>query len=190
MKRAFILKAVFLTLLVSAHLCSKAQNLQQDTVKMDSTIKQLNTKIRNAFIELGGAGLALTANYDQRFNQGRDKWGFRAGAGYYNTGANWVFSVPLQVNYLYSLNKNADPTGFWGSSFLELGVGTTFVRSQGSTNGTTFEFDDITGFCGTATIGYRYQQDSGGFNFRIGFVPVVYYNGLIAEGGISAGWTF
>jgi hypothetical protein len=190
MKRALLIKAFLLTILVSAHLCSNAQNLQQDTVKMDSTIKEAGAKIRNVFIELGGPGLALTANYDQRFNKGRDKWGFRAGAGYYNTGANWVFSVPLQVNYLYSLAKNADPSGFWGSSFLELGAGTTFVRSEGSTRGTTFEFDDITGFIGTATIGYRYQQDSGGFNFRIGFVPVVYDDGLLFEGGLSAGWSF
>ena len=100
MKRALLLKAVLLTFLVSAQLCAKAQNLEEDTVKRDSTITP-ESKPRTVFIELGGPGLALTANYDQRFGDGRDKWGFRAGAGYYNTGANWVATVPLQVNYLY-----------------------------------------------------------------------------------------
>jgi len=191
MKRALLLKAVLLTFLVSAHFCAKAQNLEEDTVKRDSTIKPAS-KPRTVFIEVGGPGLALTANYDQRFGDGRDKWGFRAGAGYYNTGSNWVATVPLQINYLYSLSDldKSGGSGIFGSTFLELGIGTTFVRSEGSTTGTTFEFDDVTGFIGTATIGLRYQQESGGINFRIGFVPILYDDGLIAAGGLSIGYTF
>jgi len=131
------------------------------------------------FLEVGGPGLALTLNYDTRFN-GRDKWGYRIGAGYYNTGSNWVASVPFQINYLYGKTN----------SFLELGAGTTFVRSNGTNTGTNFEFDNITGFIGTATIGYRYQQENGGINFRIAFVPIIYDDGLIAAGGISIGYTF
>jgi hypothetical protein len=188
MKRALILKAVLLVLFVSAHLCSQAQNLEEDTVKRDSTISAA-TKLHTMYLEVGGPGLALTANYDMRFGEDRDKWGYRVGAGYYNTGANWVATVPLQINYLYAFNKSGGP-GFMESSFAEFGAGTTFVRSQGSTRGTTFEFANITGFIGTATIGYRYQQDNGGINFRIAFVPVVYDDGLLWEGGLSLGYTF
>jgi len=179
MKKAFLLKAVFLLLLVTSHFCLKAQNLEEDTVKRDSTIISVD-RPRTVFLEVGGPGLALTVNYDTRFGNQRDKWGYRVGAGYYNTGANWVASVPLQINYLYGHR----------SSFLELGAGTTFVRSQGSTNGSFFQFDNITGFIGTATIGYRYQQDNGGINFRIAFVPILYDEGLIAAGGFSIGYTF
>jgi hypothetical protein len=179
MKRAFLLKAILLLLLITSHFCLKAQNLEADTVKRDSTIKQAD-RPRTVFLEVGGPGLALTLNYDTRFGNKRDGWGYRVGAGYYNTGSNWVASVPMQINYLYGK----------GSSFLELGAGTTFVRSQGSTNGTYFQFDDITGFIATATIGYRYQQDNGGINFRIAFVPILYDEGLIAAGGISIGYTF
>jgi len=179
MKKAFLLKAILLLLLVTSHFCLKAQNLEEDTVKRDSTIKPAG-KPRSVFIEVGGPGLALTINYDTRFGEDRDKWGFRIGAGYYNTGANWVATVPFQINYL----KGS------GNSFLELGAGTTFVRSEGSTNGSFFQFDNITGFIGTATIGYRYQQDNGGINFRIAFVPILYDEGIIAEGGISIGYTF
>jgi hypothetical protein len=136
------------------------------------------------FLELGGPGLALTVNYDTRFGNERDKWGYRVGIGYYNTGANSVFSVPLQVNYLYGFHKEG------GSSFLELGAGTTFVRSQGSTTGTTFQFDDDTGFIATGTIGYRFQQDNGGINFRIEFTPIVSDYGFSPAGGVSVGYTF
>ena len=179
MNKAFLLKAVFLLFLITSHFCLKAQNLEEDTVKKDSTIKSVG-RPRSVFIELGGPGLALSLNYDTRFGNGRDKWGYRIGAGYYNTGSNWVATVPFQINYLYGR----------GHSFLELGAGTTFVRSEGSTNGTYFQFDNITGFIGTATIGYRYQQANGGINFRIAFVPILYDQGLIPAGGLSVGYTF
>ena len=184
MKKAFLLKAIcLLTLIITSHLSLKAQNLEENPIKRDSTIIEAK-KPQSVFLEVGGPGLALTVNYDTRFGNRRDGWGYRAGAGYYNTGSNSVFSVPLQVNYLKGFSK----TG--GSSFAEFGAGTTFVYSKGSTNGTYFQFDNVTGFIGTATIGYRYQQDNGGINFRIAFVPILYDEGLIAAGGVSIGYTF
>ena len=178
MSKAFLLKAVFLFVLVTSHLFLKAQNLEENPIKRDSIITP-EKKPKAIFLEVGGPGLALTVNYDTRFGNSVDKFGFRIGGGYYNTGANWVATVPFQINYLYGKN-----------SFLELGVGTTFVRSVGTTGGTVFQFDNITGFIGTGTIGYRYQQENGGINFRIAFVPVLYDEGLLAEGGISIGYTF
>ncbi|HZY37895.1 MAG TPA: hypothetical protein VFE53_14655 [Mucilaginibacter sp.] len=188
MKRALLIKGIFLALLVTSQLCAKAQNLEEDTVKRDSTIVPAE-RPRTVFLEVGGPGLALTANYDTRFGNQRDKWGYRVGAGYYNTGANWVATIPLQLNYLYSLGKSGG-SKFAESSYLELGIGTTFMRSQGSQNGTTFQFDDDTGFFGTATIGYRYEQQDGGINFRIGFVPTISAYGFIPIGGLSVGYTF
>jgi hypothetical protein len=179
MKKIYILKAVFLLAFITSHFLSKAQNLEENTVKRDSTIIAA-TKPKTVFLEVGGPGLALTVNFDTRFGDRRDGLGYRIGAGYYNTGANWVASAPLQLNYLYGK----------GSSFLEVGAGTTFVRSVGSNRGTFFEFDNITGFIGTASLGYRYQQENGGINFRIAFVPIVYDEGIIAEGGFSIGYTF
>lgn len=179
MKKASILKAVFLFILITSHFCLKAQNIGENPVKKDSVLVR-EIRPKTVFLEVGGPGLALTANFDTRFGNTRDQWGYRIGAGYYNTGANWVASVPFQLNYLYGGKNN----------FLEMGAGTTFVRSKGSTRGTTFEFDNITGFIGTATLGYRFQPDNGGINFRIAFVPVLYDEGIIAEGGLSIGYTF
>jgi len=179
MNRAFLLKAVVLLSLVTSHFCLKAQNLEEDTVKRDSTITSVE-RPRTVFLEVGGPGLALTFNYDTRFGNKRDGWGYRVGAGYYNTGSNSIASIPLQITYLYGK----------GSSFLELGAGTTFMTSHGSTNGTYFQFDNDTGLFATGTIGYRYQQDNGGINFRIAFVPTVSSYGFIPIGGASIGYTF
>lgn len=180
MNKAHILKTFFLFLLILlSHFRLKAQSLEEDTVKRDSSVAESH-RPRTVYLELGGPGLALTVNYDTRFGSGRDKWGYSVGTGYYNTGANSVFTVPLQINYLYGKT----------SSFLELGVGTTFLNSKGSTNGTVFQFDNVTGFIGTGTIGYRYQQEEGGINFRIAFVPILYDQGLIYGGGLSIGYTF
>jgi hypothetical protein len=184
-KKTFTLKAVFLLLLITSSFYLRAQNPETNPIKRDTTVEDVK-KPRTVFLEAGGPGLALTVNYDTRFGKRRDKWGYRVGAGYYNTGANWVASIPLQINYLYGITpSNPNP-----SSFIELGAGTTFVRSHGSANGTFFEFDNVTGFIGTATIGYRFQQDNGGINFRLAFVPILYDDGLIASGGFSVGYTF
>jgi len=182
-KKTFTLKAVFLLLFITSSFYLRAQNLEANPIKRDTVVEDVK-KPRTVFLEAGGPGLALTINYDTRFGQRRDKWGYRVGAGYYNTGANWVASVPLQINYLAGLTRTAP------NSFIEFGAGTTFVRSHGTTNGTFFQFDNITGFIGTATLGYRFQQDNGGINFRIAFVPVLYDDGVIAEGGFSIGYTF
>ena len=179
MMKSFILKSFFLLLFATSYLCSKAQNLEEDTVKRDST-SITGKKPRTVFLEIGGPGLAFTVNYDTRFGNTRNKWGYRIGMGYYNTGANSVFTIPFQINYLHGS----------GNNFLELGAGPTFINSKGSTKGVTYQFDDVTGFIGTATVGYRYQQDNGGINFRIAFVPIFYDEGVILGGGISFGYTF
>jgi hypothetical protein len=181
MKKALLLKAFCLFALIIPHFYAGAQSLEEDTVKRVAKIIQ-DSKQRAVYLEIGGPGLAATINYDTRFgsNSGNTGLGYRVGAGYYNTGANWVATAPFQVNYLYGGNV----------SFLEVGVGTTFVRSVGSTKGITFEFDNITGFIATASIGYRYQQSNGGINFRIAFCPIYYDDGLTFDGGLSIGYTF
>jgi hypothetical protein len=161
--------------------------VKKDTsvVKRDSIIANddsnitANTKI--VFFEVGGAGLALTLNYDARIGHKVNGWGFRVGAGYYADGyGNSVTTVPLQVNYLVGN----------GPHFLELGAGTTFLNSYGSNTGKTFIFDRVTGFIGTATIGYRFQSPDKRLNFRLAFVPIFYDEGVIPAGGLSVGYTF
>ena len=137
-------------------------------------------KAKNMFLEVGGAGLAISANYDSRFNAERNGWGYRVGVGGFVSGGNNVITVPFQVNYLMGEH----------SSMLEIGGGTTFLSSRGDNKGKTWEFDKVTGFIATGSIGYRYQPEHKGLSFRIAFVPILYDEGLIPAGGISVGYTF
>jgi len=156
----------------------------QTKIKVDTagTIKEISSPRTNKilFAEVGGPGLAITLNYDARFGSDRGGLGFRIGMGYFGDGGNTVFTVPFQLNYLIG----------HGSNFIEIGGGTTFLNSTGDNTGKTFIFDRVTGLIGTATIGYRYQSDEKRVNFRIGFVPIFYDEGIIWAGGVSIGYTF
>lgn len=164
------------------------QQIKRDTVyihKRDTVfIKQTPASTisnRSLFLEVGGPGLAISLNYDKRFSDDkRNGWGFRIGTGYFGDGGNTVFTIPFQVNYLMGS----------GSNLFEVGAGTTFLNSTGDNTGKTFIFDRVTGFIGTATIGYRYQPQTSSLNFRIGFVPIFSDEGITPAGGISIGYTF
>ncbi len=154
---------------------------KSDTTKFAADTTQQTIKAQNVYLELGGPGLAISANYDTRFHKERNGWGYRVGVGFFSSGGNTVFTVPFQVNYL--IGEHA--------LMLELGAGTTFLNSTGTNVGNSkWEFDKITGFIATATIGFRYQPEQKGLNFRIGFVPILYDEGIIPAGGISVGYTF
>jgi len=146
-----------------------------DTVLI-ATPKHTSNKI--LFLEVGGPGLAISINYDQRFSGGKEGWGYRIGTGYFGDGGNTVFTVPLQINYLVGSN----------GKYFEFGGGTTFLNTTGDNKGKTFIFDRVTGFIGTATIGVRYEPAKS-LNFRLGFVPI-FANYIIYAGGFSVGYTF
>ncbi len=161
-----------------------------DTVyimKTDTIYKPLKDdktrSMKAIYAEVGGPGLAISLNYDARFNGAERKGlGFRVGAGYFSDNyGNTVFSIPIQVNYLLTKDEN---------NFVEIGGGTTFLNSTGNNKGRTFIFDKVTGFIGTATLGYRYQPVNHKLNFRIDFVPIFYDEGIIWAGGVSIGYNF
>jgi hypothetical protein len=160
--------------------------LKKDTVyitKVDTinttTPRHQSNKI--LFLELGGPGLAISLNYDQRFSTKKTGLGFRVGMGYFGDGGNTVFTIPLQLNYLLGNN----------GKFFEFGAGTTFLNTTGDNTGKTFIFDRVTGFIGTATIGVRYEPAKS-LNFRLAFVPIFAGpgEGVIPAGGFSIGYTF
>jgi len=151
---------------------------QTDTVNTTTQRHQSNQII---FLEIGGPGLAISINYDQRFSTEKTGLGFRVGTGYFGDGGNTVFTIPLQLNYLLGNN----------GKYLEFGAGTTFLNTTGDNTGKTFIFDRVTGFIGTATIGVRYEPAKS-LNFRLDFVPIFAGpgEGVIPAGGFSIGYTF
>ena len=160
---------------------SDTTKMKKDTALMVTDTTQHVNKAVAAYLEVGGAGLAISGNYDARFHEQRDGWGYRIGAGYFASGGNTVFTVPFQIDYLTGEH----------SMHIELGAGTTFMNSTGTNVGNSkWEFDKITGFIATATVGFRYQPEQKGLNFRIAFVPILYDEGVIPAGGVSIGYTF
>jgi hypothetical protein len=161
-------------------LLAKADTTKKDTSNADSIGFQ---KQRIVFAEIGGPGLAISANYDMRVQIGSSNklFGFRAGFGYFQSGNNWVFTVPLQANYLYGKD----------GKFLEFGLGTTFLVSRGDNySSKNFIFDNDTGFIATGTIGIRYAPRNTHVNFRLAYVPILDSDGLVNIGGFSVGYTF
>jgi hypothetical protein len=155
---------------------SAAQTAAQDEVSDDNS----QVKARSLYLQLGGAGLAISANYDARFNAERNGWGYTVGVGGFSAEGNSVITVPFQVNYLIGEH----------SSMLQVGGGATFLHSTGNNTGKTWSFDKITGFVATGSFGYRYQPEQKGISFKVEFVPIMYNEGIIPAGGISVGYTF
>jgi len=160
---------------------SDTTSMKKDTALMVADTAGHVAKAKAYYLEVGGAGLAISANYDSRFHDERNGWGYRIGAGFFSSGGNTVFTIPFQVNYLTGEH----------SMHMEMGAGVTFLNSTGTNVGNSkWEFDKVTGFIATATLGFRYQPEHKGLNFRIAFVPILYDEGLIPAGGVSIGYTF
>jgi len=142
-------------------------------------------RAQNVFIEVGGQGLALTANYDSRFTKKRDGLGGRIGIGHIASDGSSVTTVPVSLNYLLGKERQ----------FFEVGLGATFATA--TLDGNFFDFDDNdedesgNGVIGTMSFAYRLQPVDSGFAFRAGFTPIFGRNFFIPYYfGLSLGYTF
>jgi len=148
------------------------------------------------YVELGGAGLPFSFNYDFRFDKDRlDSWGMRVGAGGYALSNENFFTLPIQINKL--MGK--------GPHYFEMGAGATLVAFKTSSysfcrSGSYDQFGnficddtfisrsdetefilDINGspnLMGTLTLGYRRIPVDGGFTWRANLTPIFNSNGF------------
>lgn len=122
------------------------------------------------YAELGGPGIAISVNYDRRFNKKTDGLGMYAGLGYgFSTSPSYL-TVPVGVNYL--LGKNG--------KYFEMGAGLSYLGILSSDDKGTYigvidnYYSGKKGYLlGTMTFGYRRQPINGGFNFRVGLSPFI-----------------
>ena len=134
----------------------------------------------NIFIELGGNGLFLSANYDQRFNKTGKGLGFRAGLGFvpgfgFGFGEiSTLFTIPVGLNYLVGN----------GPHHFEVGAGATYVSGNINVFG---EDEDASGVAFVPNVAYRYQKLGKGFTGRISISPLVGGGGMSFYFGISGG---
>ncbi len=130
------------------------------------------------YLNLWGEGNLLSINYDRRFKNQLDGWGWHVGIGgivlpdYNFTEIN----LPVGVNYLMGNKGN----------YLELGINESVVFDKLSQpEGGEAEITSLYGvnIHGTnslwsltsGTIGYRRQPKNSGFCFRVGILPFITY---------------
>lgn len=163
---------------------------------------------RSAYVELGGAGLAYSFNYDFRFDKSRmDSWGMRIGAGGYGLDGDSFFSFPVMVNKLYGK----------GPHYFEMGAGMTlfafspnrysyctsgyfdpngeYICNSTVTEDSSYEFilqvDGSPSVMGTFNFGYRRVPVDGGFTWRFNLTPIFNNNGFWPIfAGVGFGYAF
>ncbi|TWR23816.1 hypothetical protein FPZ42_18730 [Mucilaginibacter achroorhodeus] len=160
-----------------------AQSIKTDTsskAKADSVYKSLfNQRGKTLYLELLGAGVYYSLNYDIRFAGKQNGVGARAGVVYFKSqGEGETFAIPLLINYL--IGKR--------SHYLEIGAGGLFFyhknRYDNGFDSKRFANDVIKnpninpadyyiepnpyGVYLTGSAGYRYQPLKGGVSFRLG----------------------
>ncbi|WP_026952645.1 hypothetical protein [Algoriphagus mannitolivorans] len=148
---------------------------------------------QSLFLELGGAGLPYSFNYDFRFDKTKmDSWGMRIGLGGYSTRNESFFSMPIMVNKLYGQ----------GPHYFEMGMGFTFFafnedRYSYCQNGyydqnnnfvcTSYytssysyilDVDGSPSVMGTLNFGYRKVPVDGGVTWRLNLAPIFNNNGF------------
>lgn len=112
---------------------------------------------RLVYFEAGGPGLA-SFNYDQRFNNTDEGWGFRVGiGGYLNHNAGTMY-FPLGINYAVSRDNR---------NFFEVGAGVTFVSTSEPSSTDLFK-----NTFGHLSFAYRMQPRRNGIFYKLALTPV------------------
>ncbi|GAB3646145.1 hypothetical protein GCM10028791_05610 [Echinicola sediminis] len=156
-----------------------------------------NVPTQAVFVEVGGAGLVYSFNYDTRFDKNRiDSWGLRAGIGGYALSDESFLSIPVQLTRIFGKQQH----------FFEIGAGATLVNYKDTyfdyySGSATEESDKSYHFIldmgetpsviGTMNFGYRRIPEDEGFTWRVNLTPVFNSDGfwpLFA--GLGFGYAF
>lgn len=165
-----------------------SQNTDSLELETDSIVTTKNA----IFLELGGNGIFYSLNYDRLFPIS-EKVNISSRVGiHYTNGFPLEFyrtmAVPIEVSGLYSIHQN--------KHFIEIGAGITYLN-----NHDLFVNQTENILACSFRAGYRFQNPSGGFFFKIGFVPLYDFyvenpipdvprNTWLFSGGIGFGVTF
>jgi hypothetical protein len=146
-------------------------------VQAQQVVDSDTARAQNVYVELGGQGIALSANYDTRFSNKRNGLGGRIGIGFIGGDGNNITTIPVGLNYLIGNGK----------SFFEVGLGATYFSAKFNNHFFDKYFNN---FIGTASFSYRFQPLKSGFSFRGGITPLFGSEFLLPYYGISLGYTF
>ena len=137
----------------------------------------------NIYAEALGSGLVYTLNYERLLSQ---SFGLRLGFGYLPVSATKTNGTTVHESATSApLTLSWFPFGA-SSSKLEIGAGFSYVDLTKSVRG--FPQGSTIGYAGI--VGYRYEEEDGGFLFRAAFTPIILTGGFYAWGGVSLGFGF
>ncbi|PZX54852.1 hypothetical protein [Algoriphagus chordae] len=162
---------------------------------------------QSIFVELGGAGLPYSFNYDFRFNKTKvDSWGMRVGFGGYAVDQSSFFSLPVMVNKLLGKGPHYFEVGFGATFFTfdnsnsDYCIDGTYDPNTGIYTCTTYESSDYNfildvdsspSLMGTLNFGYRRVPVDGGFTWKININPIFNNNGFWPlYAGVGFGYAF
>lgn len=155
----------------------------------DVTPKKKVTAFNSIFAEGLGVGVLYSINYERRLGE-EGLFAGRIGFSYISVAANSGTSAPnvtlttFPITFSYLGIGNA-------SHKLELGAGGMIAYASAS-SGVAGSFSSTSGAGGAATVllGYRFQPDTGGLQFRVGFSPLVGSGAVLPWGYLSLGGAF
>src|SRR5574338_1326158 len=147
---------------------------------------------KSAYIEFGGNGIGISANFDSRFSKSEKGLGFRAGIGVLpgisatdlSSGQTDITTpamlvIPIGINHLAGKAPH----------YFESGIGADYVNFSGKYS---FFGSDVGIKGGTVlfvpSIGYRYAKTGKAFQGRIFLSPLIGSGGIIPWVGFSAGY--
>ncbi|WP_148661255.1 hypothetical protein [Flavisolibacter tropicus] len=150
-----------------------------------SAFPQSSFKKNDVYGEFMGNGIFASLNYERQLTN-KPGLGVRAGIGYFSGDEKFRLSVPLGVNYLFTLNIN--------KSFLDVGVGGTWSGSAGLM---TLKQEAAAGgrdysehiWSLVPSLGYRRHTKSD-FMWRVNFTPIFNKYRAMPWIGISIGKRF
>ncbi|WP_075351404.1 hypothetical protein [Algoriphagus marinus] len=176
---------------------------------LSASAQEFESKVpsKSIYVELGGAGLPYSFNYDFRFDKSKvEGWGMRVGLGGYTTTNESFFSAPIMVNRLYGK----------GVHFFEIGIGATvfafdndysdycisgyfdqntgqYICQEYSSSSYSFilDVDGSPSVMGTMNFGYRRIPVDGGFTWKVNLNPIFNNNGFWPlYAGVGFGYAF
>ena len=147
------------------------------------------------YLELLGNGVFYSVNYERALSQSlRGRIGFMSGGlafkaiclliPCYGDEQDRFNLAPLTVNYIHGKGEHK----------FEIGLGVAIAF--GAKGEFDFDFNDViiidqtTRFLGTGTIGYRFQPETRGTLFRLGFTPLFSNKGVLPWGGMTIGYAW
>jgi hypothetical protein len=136
---------------------------------------------RSLFLEFGGNGCGLSANFDSRFGKKENGFGYRVGIGFapgFGKVADDVVSLPVDFTIPIGINHLAGK----GPHYFESGLGLTFISGSEVGSGNQLFF--------IPNIGYRYAKIGKGFQGRIVTTPLIGSGGIEFYLGASVGFKF